>query len=733
MANRARSVLTPPAMQASTPSLPRAQGPGPAPNVPVIDTGRGMENLADGIEQAALAVQRDQGNRDALKRLQFEQQFQTDAAARAAALDPMTVDYDKLVVQAYTEAGDAIVEAAGDQFHSMLPLEQLRTSVAEATGQANRAAIVARRGAVAAVAEAQYGATALHTLSAIRNDPDGEEHHLAAFATAARDIVPALPGVKAAALALSFGHDAIVAKTQGLALAGRYEEAREYAKANAGALTNEANRTLPNLVTEIEGDHERRYLAVTEGLRQQHRVAIAEATSVSQLEAVGRQIDAQAAAGLYTKREEFLGSLRVSMAARRAQIIEGERDYTAAMRNYLSGTGHDTREQTDLIWKTLQAEQPAGQPLDQQLKRLGQYVSETGWVPTDFYRVVRNAERVKDPALLASAAQIHDAIRTEAKFVDTGVDKDNSRVLLTSALVAHTGMLYDDAAQYVTDALPDNATLASRRERFRDDFKDFDPVAYLQDKMPGADGGWFGRNIPVPPDAADDFSRSLRLFYELNGDKTTSAAAAMQRFTSMYGVTGTADGRERIGKFPIELFFPGGTNSRLTVEQKRTVVGADVRRTLEAYGIKPEIVVGDTEDMSGIPDFDLAADKITEARLSRGERPDYRVLVRNSAGSLVPIPVTLDDGTREYLRYEAPDITKVLASPEYRLYVDRADRSWLDALPAGLNPKLINEDIRNSLRGTRGAIQGGVDAVRPLLGDKPDYNLDRRGPILGTR
>ena len=764
MANRARSVLTPPAMQASTPSLPRAQGPGPAPQVPVIDTGRGMENLAAGIEQAALTVQSDQSNRDALKRLQFEQQFQTDAAQRAAGLDPMTVDYDKLVVQAYTEAGDAIVEAAGDQFHSTLPLERLRTNVAEATGQANRAAIVARRGAVAAVAEAQYGADALQTLASIRKDPDNADVYLAQFADKAREIIPSLPGVKAAALALSFGQDAVINQVEGLALAGRYDEARALAKANSGALGTATNRSLPNLVTEIEGQHERDYLAVTEGLRQQHRVAIAEATTLSQLEDTGRRIDAQAAAGLYNGREEFLGSLKVSMASRRAVIIENERELNVALAHYTTGTGLDSQKEADLVWASTNARRPANMPLDQRLKTVALFAQETGWVPTQFKRLVENAERVTNPTILASAAQIYDAVRQSgaSPAVNTGVDKEHSRVVLTSALAAATGMGYDDAAQYVSDNLPDTATLAARREKFKTDFKDFSPIKYIQDNARGADGGVFGFARAVSPQVAAEFEKSLRLFYDMSGDKAVAERAAMQRFNATHGLTGTASGQERVGRLPAEWFFPGAANSLLDAKQKRAIIDGDVRRALTLFGIKPAIVIGDKEDLSGIPDFDLVPDAQTEAEVARGARPSYEVRVRNSVGALVPVPVDTTGGTRIKLRYVMPDVGRLTANPEYAAIVDIERRRVQDGpfymLPQALRPKAPDLSVNpGPTYGERYTNEGGEvftgaprrpdlsvpktqpyderypnEAKLPPIG-RPQYDLNRRGPILGTR
>jgi hypothetical protein len=732
MANRARSVLATPAMQASTPSLPRMAGPGAAPQVPVIDTGRGLQNLAAGLEDAGNALAQDQANRDALKRVEFEQQFQTTAAGKAASLDPMEVDYDRKVGDAYREAGQAIEEAAADQFHSQKPLLDLRSTVAQATGQAERAAISARRTATAAVAEAQYGTSALAALAKIRKDPDGEDVYLADFAKTAGVINPALPQTKQIALGLNFAQDAIIAKSEGLALAGRHAEARAFADAHQEALTPAAFRSTKTLIREIEGQQERDAVATTEALTATTRIKIDDATSLADLDEIRRQIEAQDRAGLFANNKNTMAELVISVNTRRDQIIAQTRGLDVALQHFATGTGVDDQKEADLVWATMDGKLNAQLPLDERVKVVAEFAKASGWVPTKYKRLVANAEIVSDPVLLASAAQIYDGMRKAGvgPNVDLGTDKSASRVTLTSALVSATGMLYDDAAKIVVDNLPDKTVLEARREQFKADFANYDAdpgVAFLFSggqylEKNAAVGGFFGFGAAsVTPEAAVAFEQSLRAFYELSGNKTVATTAAMQRFSAQWGVTGTATGKERLEKFPPERYFPPAVNDALTVDQKRLIIDSDVRRFLGVYNINPATVIGDKEDVSGIPDFQLAPDAQTERELAAGQRPSYEIRARNNVGQPVPVPVTRDDGVRINLRYTMPDAERLRTLPEYVALVEEAARAATDGplrnLPAGLRPGVALEDLRKSLGNVFGPAK---DALDDTLGyDKP--------------
>jgi len=701
-------------MAPSPPPLPRMAGPAPAPQVPVISTGAGLQNFAKGLSDFAKAIGDDQANRDTLKRIEFEQRFETEAAAKAATLDPMEVDYETKVVEAYREAGAGITEAAADQFHSQVPLLQMRANIEQAVGTAQRAAIGARHKAVEAVAEAQYSTTAQATLAQIRKDPDGEDVYLAQFQPKAAEIGAALPGVKTAALALSFAQDAIIAKAEGLSLQGRNDEARAYLGAHNDALTDAARRGAGRLINEIESDQERKFLAATEAMVAQHRTAIDESPTVAALEEQRRQLDAQEAAGLFQHQPQVYAQLRAAMETRRGQIVTASRDLVTGLNNYRNGVGLDDQKQADAVWASISGVLPQGAPLGARLALLSDFVNRGGRVPTEYRRVLENSDRVNDPALLASAAQLYDGLHKagapDAVFAD--IFKDGSRALLVSGLVADTGMLYDDAAALVNERVPDNATLAHRREQYKADFKvGYDFAAELRKAIPGAKAFLgIGTSAQVDPALAVDYERSVRAFYDVFGERRAALGAANRYFASRYGVTGTAGGQERIVKYPAEQFFPGVYNKPdvLSDAQKRTILDGDVRRVMGAYGVVPATVVGDGEDASGTPDFDLHADPVTEAEIVNGLRPSYELRARNNMGQLVPIIVERDDGATVRLRYTMPDAARLTATPEYAAIIAQANADAARAVAPSLLRKGLEENVPPALNAVR-------DAVRPTI------------------
>ena len=738
-AGRARNALVAPAMQDNPVATPRMAGPPAPPTIPASPVGAGLQDLGQGLAALAVGIQRDQDNRDSLKRIQYAAEFNVAAAAKTAGLDPTTVDYTQLVRQGYDEAAEETYAKAGDDFHSQRAMDELRASVVQTTGQAERAAIVARHQAIGSLAETQFNASAHAALAAIRRNPDGEDVYLADFGNIAKDLVKALPGDKAAALTLSFAQDAIIARTEGYALKGRFDEARAYAAAHEDAMEPAAFRALKGLVREIEGDQQRTAVASTNVLTAQYRIEIGDANTVAGLDEIRRKVERQSAAGLFNNQEGTYASIIGSIQARRSSIISETHALNTAVTNFDNGTLDGTQKQTDLAWGAYRSVLPPNAPVAAQVAHMQQFVTRAGHVPSSVHDLIANAELVNNPDQLATAAEFWDGLMAAGvpPSVNTGAAKENSRVIATSTFVELAKMSYADAARLVTDAMPDNATLSARREQFKKDFDaetKFDAVAYIQNQV-GFGGKWAGleRNIPVPPTVARDFERGLRLFYEMNGDANASKAMALKQFNTMYGVT-SVGGVSRVAKLPPENYFPPAIGVALSHNQRQHIITEDVRRTLNDLSVVAAIVIGDKEDTSGIPAFGLEADANTERDVAEGRLPEYRVLVRNSIGDLVPIRVTKNDGSRVWLTYTPPDAARLQTNPEYRAILDAAKTTpfggWVSALPAGLQPKLILEDTRATFRGTKGAIQGGVDALRPLV-TRPDFKLNTDGPIFG--
>lgn len=644
---------------------------GPRTN-PLQELGASLESYADLAQENAVRA-------DNLRSVEAEGTFQKRVTTGIQDLDPLAPDYRDQVERVYSESAEAV--QADTEFTTRQVAEEFQLRLKEQSNKGSLLAIVNQREALAEDATRRYGEAADETLADIRQDPDGADDYLAAFAGKTQRLNDAIPPESRRKLAEAFGDDALVAQIEGLALAGRYDEAKEAADANQGDLTTEAFRGIKRRIREIENTARQDELAATAKTVADIEIRIDDETTVSGLDRLRREIDVLQETGLFEGRQGTRSSLVKQINTARERLLKQDAEVGSALKKFDSGTGVDTQREADQVWGLYQGKIADNDP-QAVTQHVAEFTARSGFVPTAYKRLLENAERAESPETLASAAVLYRDISKKAPEVDYGLPATGSRVRLTAAAIDLLGIAPQEASQLILDRIPDRATLDARRKQFEEDFGvDFDARDTLQNEDL-ATTAWFSDDAVISEAAARDYEKMLRLHYDLSGDETLAKTAAARRFREVYGET-RVGGELRVAKHAPERFFPGATNTLLDVKEKSRVLDGDLKAHLDAYGIKPAIVVGAEEatedggviDASGIPPYALAADTQTERDLARGQRPTYEVRVRNAYGILVPQRVTLPDGSAKILRYRMPTLDELQATPEYQAIVSERDSS----------------------------------------------------------
>lgn len=396
------------------------------------------------------------------------------------------------------------------------------------------------------------------------------------------------------------------------------------------------------------------------------KIAIITAQSQEDLEQAGIGVETLYRQGLFDQEPNAHAALVAQIEEKRVSMAASQRVLNEGLSRYYSGTGVDSQEQADKVWEAVIKPYRAANPeasTGDILTQAAQFAARAGRAPTEVKRLMENAERTENPALLQAATQAYDALKTVAPNVDTGTLDQGSRVRLASSAQTVLGLSPSEAASYILKRVPDAATLKERKALFDQDFTNFDPRKLLADQGPLNGGGWFSTADTVPAAIAADFERSLRLHYDLSGDPKLASAAALRWFNERYGVS-SVGGRSTVVKNPPERFFPAATNENLTPDQKARVMDSDIMSGLTALGVKPAIVLADRDgnEATNIPPYSLVGDDQTARDLATTGAPTYEVRVRDSMGVLSPVP--LKSGGN--LRYSVPTYEQLTGNRVYQ-------------------------------------------------------------------
>jgi hypothetical protein len=665
-----------------------------APNV--VNSGRALQTAARATQAIGDELFRNTLRKDNLNATKAEARFDRRVQERLAELDPTASDYDQEVQEVLQEERQGTLEDA--QIETQRAYDELSTNLSVRSEGERAIATDQRRVALEDEALDTLSEAQNQALAKIRNDPDGADAYIAEFQTRANRLKEAISPEQHDDIDRAAAVSATVARVEGLAQEARYEEARKLAEEQAGSMDPETFRSTKRRIREIQNQARQDFLSDTAAQVTNLEIGIVDASSEAGLSGIRQRIESLNQEGFFQGRQHKRAALIKQIEAKRGRLRTGQEELGVALAKFDSGTGNDTQKEADLVWGVYSDKLPEDASAADRIDHAVNFASKSGYLPTEFKRLVENAERVTNqPDLLATAAQVYDRASADDAQIDMGLrNRENSRVRLTATYQDVMGTSYEDAANLVNENIPDAAKLKERREVFDEEVDDLDFNNLIGDALD--QGGFLGIGDldaeDVSARARAEYERALRVNYEMSGDMEIATAAASRRFRERYGTTRVGD-VEQVTMHPPERFFPGAINSLLTPDQKATIITQDVEQSLQELGVTPGIVVGQegvgTErpglgqqlpspsqegeqklfavDESGVPAYRLVADDRTERALARGEPPSYEVRVRNDFGVLVPLRVDTDAGS-QIVRWDMPSRTEIENSETYRGIVE---------------------------------------------------------------
>lgn len=663
------------------------------PNVPTPSGAGAFGALASGFDQLAELERINNARRDALRSVEVEGEFERSTDEALAELNPLDADYSDQVREIYRQASeDAAVTA---DFVTPQAEADLAINLTARSEGAITAAQLLRRETLEKEALRLLRVAQDDVFAKIRQDPDGTAAYLAEFARKAGKVNESISPELLPALAEAFADQALIAQAEGLAQAGRFDEARALLDENQGELTPQIFRNAKGRIRTIENDLRADQNAATDGIVADLEIKILKTvTAGGDLDEMEKEVEAAKTAGLFENREQTRVRLvRMIERARRAQQ-QNLADRLAVQQKLLTGEGLATKKEATLAWDMAVEQLDPEVSVDEVLDRAALFAAETGWLPPRLAQQIKNAERVEDPTLLAAGAQVYDRIVERAPEA-VGVAEIGPRVGLTSAIVERIpGSTYESAADLVQTKLPDEQELVRRRAQFTIDFEDLDSFDAIR-SIDGFGGGFFGDDVVISQRVADTYESTLRLLYDMHGQADIAQKAAERIFQQRFSVS-EVGGVEHVVEFAPERHLPGAANHHLAREQKTPVINDLVLDWIEDQGIeippsvigaegsgKPVIPGGVSEDLlaaiggprqsnivdtSGIPAFTLIADDRTKRDIQQGLPPTWEVRVRNTFGVLVPPFVG-----PEANRFRMPSIEALQETPVYQGIVRGVD------------------------------------------------------------
>ncbi len=629
----------------------------PIPSQGITDFGPALASIGAGFEALAEVAHADDEKRDGIRAVQVEGAFKRRVEREISALDPLATDYFAKVQDIVNGGRDSAMADGGFLTDSVASNTDKRlTAIGEGVLTLS---IGTRQEAIEKNAIAERGQSADAALADIRKDPDGSSLYTDQFNGDLARLSAGINPDNRRAFDEAFSDAALIAKVEGLAAAGRGDEARALAAKEAGQLSPKQNRALKRSIRAIET-----------AARQDLDVENSEELKALELDLIngraGRDaVEAADVAGLFEGNDTKRLAMERIVVARETKLREIQEEKTLILSKVKSGTGLDTQKEVDIFYgMSVKAAKPRLDLLNEDQREaalldLGSQVAvETGQLPTPIKRIIENAERVEDADIIARAARYHDQISAAAPGVDTGVGDRGKRVSAAHELL---GLSYAEAAAYIVSRTPDAKVLDLRRKQFDVDNPEFNPTEELADVFDVDES-----QVTAGPRIR--YERLLRLEFELSGDPTISRAVAARTMKETFGLTGVGGAEALVlMEHPAESFFPGASNVSLTFEQKTEILNSDVSAVLAAFDIRAPLIEG-AED-ADLPEFMFVTTDKTRKLLAAGERPEYDIYVLNSFGIPVKLP----------LSYVMPTTELLMAIPAYnriagKALVEAADR-----------------------------------------------------------
>ena len=673
-----------------------------------------IEDIASDLksnEEKQARLEEEQNERaDRMRGVQAENKYELEATKRVAELNPKDADYEEQVQSIYREEATVAGEASGMVNAGMI--DEYNTRAENAAGQARLGAYQKKRGVMMTEAATERDNLENALRNRVRENPDDVEFALEDFKAKASRINEMLPPAMVAAADEALKDQLVIDAAEGLAEAGRINEAMEFLDSDEAAGVDPASiRTMKRRVKEIEGEQRRTILRETKGMVAEldHRIRIGEAGA--------GDIKAADAAGLFDERPEKKFQLMTLAAqVQKARANEG-RDATAANEKYAAGGGLDTQAETDLVWEEYAGsfDNESGQTHQQ---FVAAFTKEATFVPKPVRQMIQKGNRTADANQLAEAATYHREITNAVPSVNTGAGK---QVEMTADLIG-SGMHPLEAAKTVREQIAKGGQPVLN-DKFKEEAKD-DPD-WAQD---------FADRLDLPidlvntdPALAEDHKRLSKSFYLANGGDWEAARSASTNVLSRTrGASTLFTGGEAeffVKYDPVSILADQVSNKYATRQEMQDLIEGQVRTGIEASGLVPGVSAAGRTPWGmdeGRPPVKLQSTDATRRTVEAGDPAVYLVLIRNEAGGYERI----NKANGEPLTYTLP------SSFEYMKLTDTAGRMIDAERKRGLDrPKNVR---KGKLATAKAKALGRPATAKPASESAPRAEADIRAEVEGA-
>jgi len=603
-----------------------------------------VASVLEGNAEQTRKFEAEQNRRaDNLRIAKAQRDFEFEAAKQAEELDPLAPDYEDQVHQIYTQEGGLAGQAAG--FATGEGQSAYAIGVADAAGKARIGAYQRKHKAVIADALGQRDILENEARNRLRENPDSPDEALADFHAQADRLNSLLPPEIVAEADRKFNAALVYDRAEGLAEAGRADEARAFLDGPDAAGVDPASiRSAKRRVNEVENQVRLDRLRDTADQVGELRYKVGTGEW-------GRdEVLAADKTGLFKDREGEKWSLLAAVDATQKAAVSLARKKTAAMEKYSNSAGLDTQDEADLVYEEAAKDFDGETQTPQSFA--AEFVNSTGFVPGPIKDILDKGGRPStNPEALAQAGAIHEAIVARTGGVP-GL-KVAPSVVMTAKLI-DAGVPAQEAAAEVQEMVRAGNGQVERLEKsFREETKDKDWADDLADRL-DLDIDL----IKTDPDLLDDYKNLTEFYYTRNnGNAELAGAAAAEQITLNRGASSMFGDEERLSEGdPVTVMKSRVRADYFTKPEIQEYLESKVKEDLGTLGVAPAGGWGVSE--GGVPPVKLEYTKRTKDDLAHGRPPRYRIMVRTDYDAYRPIEST--DPRNPYLEFTLPTSTEFM-------------------------------------------------------------------------
>lgn len=595
-----------------------------------------FSGVEKGITDVLAAYDKGREDRDALRSVDLETNFQTSVLERANSMDARSPTFGQDLREYAQTAMDEALETS--EFETDEAKQAFRQRSLVFTKNALLDGVERRRAILEKEGLGKFEELANGALNSMREDPENAPAYRDQLLGQVSRLKNVIAPDKFDSAVRQVNKNLPLVVAEGLAEAGNPEMALEYldsdqAKDADPASIRSMKRTIAKIRSANEAEHARetawRRADITD---QVNSGAINDPAELDRI---------QKEEGLWTEQNaQSLVALKQRIRAKNTSDTSTNRKLTSVLGDWKSGFGSRTQGDADLGFDFL-IQQQGDEPVDEaKLMQLGLYATKvSNFVPSQIQARVRTGERSTDPAQLAQSAQISSVLQDAVPGVKTSAGKRISQV---EALHRSAGMDYQTAAELVIENEPDGLMADRRREDYPQHIKDaeFDPRVYLAEKF------------ELEPEQIDDrtvlnFNALQKTMFTQSGDLATATEAAAVHLEQQGSMVSRIGGGTKYRTHAPEgvLMRNSETARVLGPEAASKIIDMDVNATLDQLGLKSR------EDGRR---YDLDVHPMDAAAAAAGKPFRYVVKHYDENGFPAYLYTKGKDGTRQYMVYSVP-------------------------------------------------------------------------------